>query len=346
MLKARSKAAGHRITAGEDKAYDTADHVTTLRAMKVTPHVTQNNGITKTGRARKSAIDERTTRHQGYATYVRAQSETSTPSNAPEQLNRVVDSARRFLTASIADSRTQITALGKVSDDFKTTGDPKQIIEALVYELGKAISRASTLEADFVQTSQQLENLRVSLSEAEHRSKIDALTGLANRRSFDEFLRTAQMNAMETGEPFCIFMIDVDYFKFNDLHGHQIGDRVLRLVSKVLQDSVREIDLVARYGGEELIVVVPGAGLAATKEVAERVRRRIADARLTKRTTGQEIGSVTVSIGVAQFRLAESSDALVERCDRGLYHAKNTGRNRTIAENEVPSLSPVAQVER
>ena len=66
MLKARSKAAGHRITAGEDKAYDTADHVTTLRAMKVTPHVTQNNGITKTGRARKSAIDERTTRHQGY----------------------------------------------------------------------------------------------------------------------------------------------------------------------------------------------------------------------------------------------------------------------------------------
>jgi hypothetical protein len=66
MLKARSKAAGHRITAGEDKAYDTADHVTTLRATKVTPHVTQNNGITKTGRARKSAIDERTTRHQGY----------------------------------------------------------------------------------------------------------------------------------------------------------------------------------------------------------------------------------------------------------------------------------------
>jgi hypothetical protein len=66
MVKAKSKAAGHRITAGEDKAYDTADHVTNLRAMNVTPHVTQNNGITKTGKIRKSAIDKRTTRHQGY----------------------------------------------------------------------------------------------------------------------------------------------------------------------------------------------------------------------------------------------------------------------------------------
>jgi len=131
-------------------------------------------------------------------------------------------------------------------------------------------------------------------------------------------------------------MIDIDHFKkFNDTHGHLIGDQVLRLVAKVLQDSVREGDLAARFGGEELVAVLPGADLSICQEVAERVRRRISDAKLTRRTTGQEIGSVTVSIGVAQFRLAESAEALIERCDRGLYQAKSAGRNRVVTEVEI-----------
>jgi diguanylate cyclase len=121
----------------------------------------------------------------------------------------------------------------------------------------------------------------------------------------------------------------------NDIYGHLIGDQVLRLVARVLKDSVRDSDLVARYGGEELFAVMPGITLAACKEVAERVRRRISDAKLKKRTTGEEIGSVAVSIGIAQFRLAESADALIERCDRGLYQAKSAGRNRTVTESEI-----------
>ncbi len=189
---------------------------------------------------------------------------------------------------------------------------------------------------NFVETASQLDKVRHSLAEAELRSKTDALTGLANRRSLDDFFRTSMINAMETGEPLCAFMIDVDHFKkFNDTHGHLIGDQVLRLVAKVQQDSIREGDLAARYGGEELAAVLPGADRAVSKEVAERVRRRISDAKLTRRTTGQEIGSVTVSIGVAQFRPGESAEALIERCDRGLYQAKNAGRNRVVTEVEI-----------
>jgi diguanylate cyclase len=152
----------------------------------------------------------------------------------------------------------------------------------------------------------------------------------------DEFLRLAQIAAMEKDEALSVFLIDIDHFKkFNDDYGHQVGDQVLRLVAKVLQEGVREVDLAARYGGEELIAVLPGADLEACTSVAERIRRRIAEAKLTRRATGKEIGSITVSIGVAQFRLAESAEAMIERCDRGLYQAKRLGRNRTVTETEL-----------
>ena len=164
----------------------------------------------------------------------------------------------------------------------------------------------------------------------------DPLTGLANRHSVEEFLRLAQINAMEKDEPLSVLLIDIDNFKqFNDDHGHPVGDQVLRLVGNVLQEEVRDVDLAARYGGEELIAVLPGIDLAAGATVAERIRRRIAAARLTRRATGKEIGSITVSIGVAQLQLAESTEAMIERCDRGLYQAKRQGRNRTVTENEL-----------
>ena len=256
--------------------------------------------------------------------------------DAPQQLNAIIDNAKQLLGNAIADNKTQIAALDEVTARADSDGDPRPIIQTLVSELAKANSRATALEVNFVETSSQLEKVRIALAEAELRSNTDALTGLANRRSLDEFFRTSMIRAMETGEPLCALMIDIDHFKnFNDTHGHLIGDQVLRLVAKVLQDSVREGDLAARYGGEELTAVLPGADLETCKSVAERVRKRIADAKLTRRTTGQEIGSVTVSIGVAQFRLPESAEALIERCDRGLYQAKSAGRNRVITEIEI-----------
>ena len=273
-----------------------------------------------------------------FATYVSPQSGSggSVAEDFPEQLRGVVDSARQFLATAITDNRTQMETLGEVSSHCQAASDPKPIIEKLVAELSKATTRAAALETNFQTTSQELDKIRDSLKVAEQRSNTDPLTGLANRRSLDEFLRLAQIAAMEKGEPLSILMIDIDHFKkFNDTYGHQVGDQVLRLVAKVLQDSVRDVDLAARYGGEELIAVLPGADLDACAAVAERIRCRISEARLTRRATGEEIASVTISIGIAQFRLAESAEAMIERCDRGLYQAKRLGRNRTVTENEL-----------
>jgi diguanylate cyclase len=275
------------------------------------------------------------TNHELYVTYV-AQAGADPFGDLPDQLGGLIETAQQFLNTAVTDNRSHIEALGEVSSEAAGTGDPRTIIAKLVDELSKATARAAKLEANFAATSEELDSIRDSLKAAEQRSNTDALTGLANRHSMDEFLRLAQIAAMEKDEPLSVFLIDIDHFKkFNDDYGHQVGDQVLRLVAKVLQEGVREVDLAARYGGEELIAVLPGADLQACTAVAERIRRRIAEAKLTRRATGKEIGSITVSIGVSQFRLAESAEAMIERCDRGLYQAKRLGRNRTVTETEL-----------
>jgi diguanylate cyclase len=271
-----------------------------------------------------------------YVTYIKPHADLGTSEDFPEQLHGVIASAQQFLATAISDNRSQIASLGEVSSEFQAAADPRPIIEKLVKELSSATSRSSALEANFLKTTNDLDQIRDSLKLAEQHSNTDPLTGLANRRSLEAFLRAAQITAMEAGTPLSVLMIDIDHFKkFNDSYGHQVGDQVLRLVARVLQESVRDDDLAARYGGEELMAVMPGTTLDACTEAAERIRRRIGEARLTRRTTGEEISSVTVSIGVAQFRLAESADAMIERCDRALYQAKRSGRNRTIKEASV-----------
>jgi diguanylate cyclase len=246
----------------------------------------------------------------------------------------VIAGAQDFLASAISDNRTQMASLGEVSSECQTAADPRPIIEKLVKELSNATLRSAALEANFLQTTKDLDQIKDSLKQAEQHSNTDALTGLANRRSLEAFLRAAQITAMEAGTPLSVLMIDIDHFKtFNDGYGHQVGDQVLRLVARVLQENVRQCDLAARYGGEELMAVLPGTSLDACTEAAERIRYRIGEARLTRRTTGEEITSVTVSIGVAQFRMAESAEGLIERCDRALYQAKRAGRNRTVKES-------------
>jgi diguanylate cyclase len=269
-----------------------------------------------------------------FRTYIGSQgAEAAVVHQVSQQLHGVMDTAKQYLTAAITDNRTQIEAIGEVADQSETGVDPKFLVEKLVSELAKATARAAKLEANFAEKSRELDTIRDSLDRSEQRARTDTLTGLPNRRALEEFFRQVQIEAMEKDEPLSVLMIDIDHFKkFNDNFGHGIGDQVLRLVGNILRDRVRENDLPARYGGEELIAVLPRTDLGGCELVAERIRKSIAECQFTRRSTGETLPQITVSVGVGQFQSGESMEDLIDRCDRALYLAKKAGRNRVVTE--------------
>jgi len=268
-------------------------------------------------------------------------SDGRTINHASQRLQSLMISARHFLNTAIADNRSQVQAMNGVADRRDAEVDPRRLIESLISELEKATSRATRLETNFEEKARELDSIRDSLSKSEERAKTDTLTGLPNRRGLEEFFRVAQIAAMEQGESLSVLLLDIDHFKkFNDNFGHGVGDQVLRLMAKVLREKLREGDLPARYGGEELIAVLPRADVPVCAAVAERIRQAIAECSITRRSTEEVLPQMTISIGVAQFQPGESMTDLIERCDRALYLAKKTGRNRVVTEAELgPNLA-------
>ena len=173
----------------------------------------------------------------------------------------------------------------------------------------------------------------VSLHERARRQAVtDALTGLANHRRFQEVL-DAEVARAHRGEEVAVLLLDVDDFKaIDDVHGHQQGDAVLREVASILRDSCREIDEPARYGGDELAVVLPGTDLAGAEQLAERVRQAIARRGIPLVSGDGEPLRVSASLGVAseQGKVA-TAKGLLAGADTALYAAKRGGKNATAA---------------
>jgi diguanylate cyclase len=138
-------------------------------------------------------------------------------------------------------------------------------------------------------------------------------------------------------------MFDIDHFKsFNDSYGHLTGDQVLRLVGMSLKQTIKGQDITARYGGEEFAVVLPNTALRQALTVADHIRRAIMAKELKKKSTGEILGRVTISVGVSILKSDDDTDSLIERADACLYAAKRNGRNRVICEVD-PEYVPEGQ---
>jgi diguanylate cyclase len=181
-------------------------------------------------------------------------------------------------------------------------------------------------------TSQEMVSLKESLAAMRIEATTDPLTGIGNRKLFDRQLSELAALAREENQPISVVLADIDHFKrFNDTFGHQVGDMVLKKVAETFIECVKGRDLAARYGGEEFVVLLPGTRVKGAYVVAEEIRATMAGKKLTRKSTGQILGQVTLSLGIAELRRGEAPHEMVARADAALYAAKSAGRNRTAS---------------
>jgi diguanylate cyclase (GGDEF)-like protein len=216
-----------------------------------------------------------------------------------------------------------ITLLGITVLRYHFIGGVFGILLGIVgYGLRNAIIHGKLLETE--------DSLVVAKQELELQASLDGLTGISNRRVFDNTLKREWRAAIQTGNPFAVLMIDIDLFKgLNDFYGHQVGDGCLVAVATALQRMLpRAGDFVARYGGEEFAVILPGTSIAGAMAVAERLRLGVTELAIPHRQSPH--GCVTISAGAAigdAFSVPELS-LLLKAADEALYRAKRAGRNR------------------
>lgn len=193
------------------------------------------------------------------------------------------------------------------------------------------------LEKRLADSKSQIDELQMNLELTRVESYTDELTGLTNRKRFDQTIIEDISEAEESGDPLCLLMIDIDHFKsFNDSHGHQTGDQVIRIVAHTLKTNVKGRDCAARYGGEEFVIILPKTKLAAAITVAEQIRVAVKTKELVKKSTSESLGHVTLSIGISCYSIGESITELIERADVCLYAAKEAGRNNVKSETDLP----------
>jgi diguanylate cyclase len=221
----------------------------------------------------------------------------------------------------------------------------RAIVEGLVQTAKDMEAANSKLEAKLSASKQEINLLQENLEVARTESLTDPLTSLANRKFFDQALAQAIAEASRQDETLCLLMTDIDHFKtFNDTFGHLTGDQVLRLVALSVKQNVKGQDIAARYGGEEFAVILPSTALRASVTVADHIRRAVMSKELMKRSTGEHLGRVTISIGVAMLRPGDTVQSLISRADTCLYAAKRNGRNRVICETD-PEISAPATMQ-
>jgi len=234
--------------------------------------------------------------------------------------------------------------LSGLSDQLRHTTEEYPAVGALlegVMSVAKDMqSQNEHLESRLAESTSEINALQRNVESIQAEASKDPLTGIPNRAKLDKFLEEHMAEAGPSGEPLALIIADVDHFKkFNDKWGHTTGDQVLRLVAEVMNANVKGKDLLARYGGEEFVIVLPETTIEHAKMLADRIRKAIESRRLKKRRTGEDLGVVTMSFGVATYAPLDTIELFIERADTCLYAAKDAGRNQVISVNDMISAA-------
>jgi diguanylate cyclase len=297
---------------------------------------TINEALARKGTLTAQDID------QIYETFLSPIRITDRIDNVGLQVVDEIEQVMSMIDAAVGSATNYTEGLVGVTQQLGSTKDReglRAIVESLVHTTKEMEQTNYSLEARLKASKQEINQLQQNLEVVRNESLTDPLTSLANRKYFDQTLETIAKDATEHDEPLSLLLTDIDHFKkFNDVYGHLTGDQVLRLVALSVKQNVKGQDIAARYGGEEFAVILPHTALRQALTVADHIRRAVMTKELIKRSTGEHLGRVTISIGVATHHKGEPVQALIERADACLYTAKRMGRNRVICEAD-PEIS-------
>jgi len=207
--------------------------------------------------------------------------------------------------------------------------DVDKIVNQIKWEIKSLESSSTSFKEQLQQATDEIDALKKKMARYRNEAIKDPLTRIDNRRGFEKKLRDAIDNTNDSDTSLCLIIADIDHFKkVNDTHGHLVGDNVLRMVAATIKDSIKGKDLAARIGGEEFAILLPETPFDGAMKLADNMRLSFERLDLKKKNTGESLGTLTLSFGVATYRKDEASKDFVRRADEALYQSKKAGRNK------------------
>ncbi|WP_038177309.1 MULTISPECIES: GGDEF domain-containing protein [Vibrio] len=217
--------------------------------------------------------------------------------------------------------------LARVENEAMSMEEVMKVIRQLVSESTEIRHSTRFLNNQLENAAKEINHLKTQLAVVQQDALFDALTSLYNRRAFDSDINTL----CRAEQKMSLVLADIDHFKtFNDTYGHLFGDTVIKGIARRLQLSCRDGIHAYRFGGEEFALIVPNKSLRIARQYGETLRRSVEKLSVKDRRTSEQVGNITISLGVAELEPGESAESLIERADKYLYEAKQLGRNRVM----------------
>ncbi len=232
--------------------------------------------------------------------------------------------------------------LNNIKSEFHQTDleGAKEFLNFLAKEIDMLIEREANFTEIILKSYNDFDSIKEELEQLREESKKDPLTGLLNRRGFD--LAIEKILKDEISGDISLIFVDIDDFKkFNDKYGHLIGDEVLKFIANILKRNLKGKDIIARFGGEEIIILVTNTPYENVVKLAEYLRKEIADKRLIIKDKKEKLPQITVSMGVAKLKKGENIKSLIERADKLMYYSKTHGKNRVSTEEVLKTNSMI-----